>query len=77
MHRLRADAHAIVITLQRNLFISASCQQFRVHAKLLRPVARHASANRKNPHAPGSQHRVGKLLEIQERIETQQRALIL
>src|SRR6267143_5748682 len=76
MHRLRADAHAVVISLQRNFFVPAPRQQFRVHAELLRPITRHSSADRKNPHAPGGQHGVGKLLKIQERIKPQQRPLV-
>src|SRR5712671_796146 len=76
MDWLGTDSHSVVITLQRNFFVAAPRQQFRVHAELLRPITRHSSTDRKNSHAPGGQHGVGKLLKIQERIEPQQRPLV-
>src|SRR4029077_16547810 len=76
MDWLGTDSHSVVITIQRNLLVAARRQQFRVHAELLRPIAWHASTDGKNSHAPGSQHGVGKLLKIQERIKPQQRTLV-
>ena len=73
IHRLRANSQPIVITLQRNLLVPAPCQQFRIHTKLLRPIPRHAAANRKNSHALRLQHRSRVMLEIQKRIKSQRR----
>src|SRR5207245_1110540 len=75
-YRLRTYSYAIVVTLQRQLSITAPRQQLGINAELLRPIARHATAHGKNSHAFSRQHRVGKLLEILEGIESQQRALV-
>src|SRR5581483_3633608 len=77
MHRLRADSHAVVVALQRQLLITAPGQQFGVHAELLRPVPRHAAADREYPHALGRKHRVREFFKVLKRIEAQHRALLL
>ena len=77
MDRLRANAHAIVVALQRKFLVAAPRKQFSVNAELLRPITRDAPTHRQYPHALRGQHGVGKPLEILEGIKTQQRALIL
>src|SRR5713101_5527059 len=53
---LRTNPHAIVVTFQRHFAIPAPRQQFRINSKLLRPIAWHAAADRKNPHFLRRQH---------------------
>src|SRR2546427_2420843 len=72
MHRFRANPHTIVVALQRKFLVAAPRQQFRVHAKLLRPIARDAAAHRQNSHSFGRQHGIRKLLKIFEGIEAQE-----
>src|SRR5216684_8060309 len=50
MHRLGTNPHAVVVAFQRKLFVAAPRQQLRVHAELLRPVPRYASADGEDPH---------------------------
>src|SRR5207248_2344168 len=50
-YRLRANAQAVVVALERQLLVAAPSEQLRVNAELLRPVTRHAAPNGKNPHA--------------------------
>src|SRR5260370_4254390 len=56
MDRLRANAHAVAVALQRNFFVAAPRQQFPIPSKLLRPLATHSSAHRKTPHPPHHPH---------------------
>src|SRR5882672_644621 len=76
MYRFRADPQTVVIALQRELLVTTPRQQLRVHAELLRPVARHAAAHRENPHPFRRQHRIREFLEVLKGIEPQQRSLV-
>src|SRR5260370_2809057 len=76
MHRLRADAHAVVVALHRKFFAAAPRQQFRINAELLRPVAWHSSADSQDSHSFRGQHGIGKLFKIFEWIEPQYWPLI-
>src|SRR6266566_1264493 len=49
MHRLRADAHPVVVAFQGKILVPAARQQLGVHAELLRPVARHSPPTVKIP----------------------------
>src|SRR5215472_5355184 len=69
-HRLRTDAHPVIVAFQRKVLVASPREQLRVNAELLRPIARNAAAHGENPHALGLQHDAGKLLEIFEGVES-------
>src|SRR5579859_3488855 len=63
MHRLRANSHAIVVALQRNLLVAAPRQQFRIYSELLRPIPRHSASDREYPHPFCGQHGIREFLD--------------
>src|SRR5215472_5146625 len=69
-HRLRTDAHPVIVAFQRKVLVASPREQLRVNAELLPPIARNAAAHGENPHALGLQHDGGKLLEIFEGVES-------
>src|ERR1700691_1754287 len=69
--RLRADAQSVVIALQGKVFPSPAVAQFDERSKLLRPVARNASADGENSQAFLAKKGCGKVFQVFERIEAE------
>src|SRR6185437_7282325 len=65
---LRADAHAVMVALERDVFSGAADTQLTVRAELLRPVARHASADGEDADLLLREERFREVVEIKERI---------
>jgi hypothetical protein len=77
VHWFGTDAHAVVIALEGKIFVAATGHEFGIDAKLLRPVARNATADGENAHFFGGHHGAGELLEIFKGIEAKTRTLFL
>src|SRR5437868_3710464 len=71
MHWLGADADAVVIALQRNIFAHAAMPQLDKWAKLLGPVSGHASADSQNSQLFLAEQSRSEVFQIFERIEAQ------
>src|SRR6202522_1935960 len=73
VNRFGADTQSIVIALQRQVFAAPTVAQFNERAKLLRPVPRHTSANRKNPQPLLAEQSRCEVLQVFKRIEAESR----
>ena len=76
MDGLRADAQAVGITFQGDIFVAAAGHEFGIYAELLGPVARNAAADGEDAHFLGGHHDVGESLEVFEGIEAEERAIV-
>src|SRR6185312_15065483 len=65
---LRADADAVMVALEWDVFSGAADTQFTVRAELLRPVARHAAADGEDADLLLRQERFREVVEVKERI---------
>jgi hypothetical protein len=75
VNRLGADADAVVVALERKIFVAAAGHELGVDAELLGPVARNTTANGEDPHFLCGHHGVRESFEVFEGIETENRAL--
>src|SRR5713226_154761 len=73
IHRLGTNAQAVVIALQRQVFPAPPMAQLDERAELLRPVARHSAADRKDSKAFFLEQRRRKIFQILKRIESKTR----
>ena len=73
---LRANAQAVVIAFERQVLTQLPVAQFNERSELLRPVARHASADGKYAEFLLLQQCRGEVFKIKKGIEPQRRTLI-